>query len=190
MSDGANTAAVPQVVECDPGIEKCDPEFLNTIELDYWRSNLIIGITSGASALLPLIIWFIYKPKSTSGKAIFADNFVYGWGWEWLWIESAVIWGIPAFLWSLTLFVPGDALPFMLLVWWTFIQFFASALLFAVGPLAMMIATGAWRSYYDAELQRWEIWTTAVIWLAYGAFSHYLFYTYWVEALLYYDQGL
>ena len=63
---------------CDPSIENCDePLYKNTIELDYYTPNLIVGILSIVNAVLPSFIWWLRKPSDTAAIAVFDDNFKY-----------------------------------------------------------------------------------------------------------------
>ena len=42
---------------CDPSIEECEPEFLNTIELNYATPSLIMGALSIVNAILPYMVY-------------------------------------------------------------------------------------------------------------------------------------
>ena len=62
---------------CRPEIEECidEPEFKNTIELDYDTPNLIVGILTLANFLIPYLtyrFWF-NLPRSTADQTIYND---------------------------------------------------------------------------------------------------------------------
>ena len=151
---------------------------------------MIVGIMSWVNAFLPLLLWQVVKPRTTAAIYIFKTNYVYQWAWEFHWEAQFWIWGIPASLWALTFFLKGHWLTFLLLIWWSLIQFMLSPILLLIGVIGMMAGTGSWEDKFDAELQQWEIWTWSLAWLVYGLTSHYLYYGYWTEALLYYDEEL
>ena len=77
--------AQPLIVdECDPMIETCEPQgYQNTIELDYFTPNMIVGILSEINLWVPVLFWYLYRqPESATDTTNFSAATRWDWGWK------------------------------------------------------------------------------------------------------------
>ena len=184
---------VTSTTPCDPQIESCpqDDGFKNTIELDYRTPHIIVGVISIINAILPFAFWQFRKPSSTSlAYDVFKNQGYYEWGWNWLQKSSALMWGVPSVLWLITLFVKTDIIPVLLLVWWTFMQFYISPIIYVITPIAWILGATDWNDSWSGQLSKVEVWISVLMISAVGGFSYYLFYTNFDKAFMYYDEIL
>ena len=144
-------ADAPSTPPCDPQIENCvDDSFKNTIELDYYTPNMIVGVVSIINAVLPFAIWQIRKPSDgTLAYNTFKTQGYYEWGWNWLQNSNGFMWGLPSFLWLLTFVLDTDVIPVLLLAWWAFMQFYISPVLYVVTPISWIIGATDWNNSWS-----------------------------------------
>ena len=168
-----------QVLVCDPEIEECstEPEFRNTIELDYATPNLIVGVVTLANFLIPVLLyrfWF-NLPRSAVDQAIYNDQSKYQYGWLVMYEGSKYIWGPPAFFWIGSRLFSHTAWAFLLLVWWSSFQTYVTPMII-VGTVGPMLYGGLfWDSDWDTVMNQVEVIGVGLAYLIFGSFSYYMF---------------
>ena len=181
-------------VVCRPEIEECidEPEFKNTIELDYNTPNLIVGILSIANFVIPVLVyrfWF-NLPRSTADQAVYNDQSKYQYGWLVIYEGSKYIWGPPALFWIASRLNGLTAWPFLLLVWWSSFQTYVTPMIIVGAVGAMLWGAIEWDDAWNAAISRGEVVFTALAYLVLGGGSYYLFTQNMAYAILYYDEVL
>jgi len=112
-----------EAVACNPQIEECEDVVYwnNTIELDYDTPNMIVGLTSLANFVIPVILYrFWFNTERTAAEqAAYNDQSKYQWGWLLAYEGAKYIWGPPAIFWLGSRLVGGTGWSLLLLIWWT-----------------------------------------------------------------------
>jgi len=185
------------VAACDPSIELCEPEpypFKNTIELDYFTPNKTVAYLSFINLVLPNLFYYLWvrRNRSTAEQAAWEAQVWYDLGWEWIVGTSNVIWGVPAFLWTMEIIFGATFFQFLLLGWWSAVQPFFGPVLGFVSAIMMITpqALDDWDSSWDDYFTRAEIYIVSITYMICVSISTYIFLKNSAFALYHYDEIL